>query len=207
MYVRCLSLIAAAVFILAVPFHVSAAVSGKQSFVLFGGMRSAGPHLSPDELDKTVPHGGRSYGDMVAFDRELEPGSILVKTSERRLYYVLSEKKAIAYSVGVGREGFTWSGTNRITRKAEWPEWRPPRDMIEREARRGRKLPDVMAGGPENPLGARALYIGDTLYRIHGTSAPWSIGGAVSSGCIRMINEEVIDLYERVEVGAIVVVE
>jgi lipoprotein-anchoring transpeptidase ErfK/SrfK len=137
----------------------------------------------------------------------MEPGSILIRTAERRLYYVLPDSKAIMYPVGVGREGFTWTGQDEITRKAAWPDWRPPKVMIEREAKKGHVLPAFMAGGPENPLGARALYIGDTEYRIHGTTQPWSIGRAVSSGCIRMMNHEVIDLFNRVEIGATVVVE
>jgi lipoprotein-anchoring transpeptidase ErfK/SrfK len=134
-------------------------------------------------------------------------GSILVQTKQRRLYFVLGEGQAIEYPVGVGKQGFTWVGTNQITRKAEWPTWRPPLAMIEREAERGRYLPDMMEGGEDNPLGARALYIGDTEYRIHGTTQPWSIGKAVSSGCIRMLNEHVVDLYDRVAMGALVTVE
>jgi len=153
--------------------------------------------------------GGRYLGKTtVKFNRKLKPGSILVKTKERALYYVLPGGKAIKYGVGVGREGFQWSGSHRITNKKEWPEWRPPEEMKQRElAQYGRKLPDVMPGGPENPLGARALYIGNTLYRIHGTNNPRSIGKFVSSGCIRMVNDEVIDLYNRVKVGARVIVE
>ncbi len=145
--------------------------------------------------------------EVVDFATTLAPGTILIRTGERKLYFVLPEGRAIQYGIGVGREGFTWSGTDKITRKAEWPDWHPPREMIEREERRGNYIPARMAGGPENPLGARALYIGDTMYRIHGTNQPWSIGLAVSSGCIRLLNEEVIDLYDRVEVGAQVVVE
>ena len=118
--------------------------------------------------------------------------------------------KALAYGVGVGRRGFRWSGTARIGRKTEWPAWHPPKEMIERERRRGRKLPERMEGGPENPLGARALYLfqgeTDTLYRIHGTNAPRTIGRALSSGCIRMLNQEVIHLYDNVEIGAKVIV-
>ena len=144
---------------------------------------------------------------IVDFYEPMEPGSILIRTAERRLYYVLPDSKAIMYPVGVGREGFTWTGQDEITRKAAWPDWRPPKVMIEREAKKGHVLPAFMAGGPENPLGARALYIGDTEYRIHGTTQPWSIGRAVSSGCIRMMNHEVIDLFNRVEIGATVVVE
>lgn len=130
------------------------------------------------------------------------PGSLIVRTPERALYLVMGDGKARRYKVGVGREGFQWSGTSRIVNKAEWPTWRPPQVMIEREAAKGHILPAVMEGGPENPLGARALYIGGSLYRIHGTNNAASIGGAVSSGCIRMMNTDVIDLYDRVKVGA-----
>ncbi len=145
--------------------------------------------------------------EVVDFTTSLGPGSIVIRTAERKLYYVLPAGRAIQYGISVGREGFTWSGTDKITRKAEWPDWRPPREMIEREAERGNYIPAHMAGGPENPLGARALYIGSTMYRIHGTNRPWSIGLAVSSGCIRLLNDEVIDLFDRVEIGAEVVVE
>lgn len=130
------------------------------------------------------------------------PGSIVVKTPERALYLVTGPGEARRYRVGVGREGFQWSGTSTIVRKAEWPTWRPPQAMIEREAAKGQILPAEMQGGPGNPLGARALYIGGSLYRIHGTNSPGSIGGAVSSGCIRMMNSDVIDLYDRVKLGA-----
>ena len=140
--------------------------------------------------------------EIVDYETRYKPGSIIVETSERRLYFVLEDGKAIRYGVGVGREGFTWAGTNKITRVAEWPGWTPPAAMRKRVP----DLPAYMPGGPNNPLGARALYIGSTLYRIHGTSEPWTIGQAVSSGCIRMTNEDVIDLYERVRVGATVVV-
>ncbi|HHN67881.1 MAG TPA: L,D-transpeptidase [Thermopetrobacter sp.] len=154
--------------------------------------------------------GGRYLGKTtVTFTRKkLKPGSIYINTRERALYYILPGGKALKYGVGVGREGFTWSGRHRISMKKEWPEWRPPEEMKQRELKQyGRKLPDVMPGGPNNPLGARALYIGNTLYRIHGTIAPSSIGKFVSSGCIRMLNSEVIDLYKRVRKGALVVVD
>jgi lipoprotein-anchoring transpeptidase ErfK/SrfK len=131
-----------------------------------------------------------------------KPGSIIVRTPERALYLVMDDGKALRYKVGVGREGFQWGGSSRIVNKAEWPDWRPPARMIEREAAKGVKLPAFMPGGPNNPLGARALYIGGTIFRIHGTNNAASIGGAVSSGCIRMMNEDVIDLYDRVNVGA-----
>ena len=130
------------------------------------------------------------------------PGTLIVKTPERALYYVLGDGEAMRYSIGVGREGFQWSGNSRIVAKAEWPSWTPPQTMIEREAAKGHILPPFMKGGPGNPLGARAMYIGGTIYRVHGTNAESSIGGAVSSGCIRMMNADVIDLYGRVKVGS-----
>jgi lipoprotein-anchoring transpeptidase ErfK/SrfK len=130
-----------------------------------------------------------------------KPGTIVIDTNARFLYLVMEGGKARRYGVGVGKPGFEWAGTHKITRKAEWPDWRPPAEMRAREAKKGRNLPVHMAGGPENPLGARALYLGSTLYRIHGTNQPWTIGGAVSSGCIRMRNEDVVDLYERVKIG------
>lgn len=139
---------------------------------------------------------------IVDYETTQKPGTIVIETSERRLYLVLEDGKALKYGIGVGREGFTWSGTNRITRKAEWPGWTPPAAMRKRVP----DLPAYMPGGPDNPLGARALYIGSTLYRVHGTSEPWSIGQAVSSGCIRLTNEDITDLYERVAVGAKIIV-
>lgn len=140
--------------------------------------------------------------EIVAYDGTEKPGTIIISTEERRLYFVLADGKALKYGVGVGREGFTWSGTNRISRKAEWPGWTPPAAMRKRQP----NLPAYMEGGPNNPLGARALYIGSTLYRIHGSNEPWSIGQAVSSGCIRMANEDVIHLYDQVTIGTRVVV-
>ena len=154
-----------------------------------------------------LPKSNRYEKHVVDFRRDMPSGSILVQTRLRKLYFVLGNGKANEYPVGVGREGFQWSGKNRISRKAEWPTWRPPPVMIKREAEKGHDLPEEMAGGPENPLGARAMYIGDTEFRIHGTTTPSSIGKAVSSGCIRLLNEHVIDLYERVKIGASVIVE
>ena len=172
------------------------------TFKIYGGMTNSqtASLYTPQETPGTSRRTVDFYEPMAA-------GSILIRTSERRLYYVLPNSKAIMYPVGVGREGFTWSGQDSITRKATWPDWRPPKVMIEREAKKGHVIPAFMPGGPENPLGARALYIGDTEYRIHGTTQPWSIGQAVSSGCIRMMNDEVIDLFNRVEIGATVIVE
>jgi L,D-transpeptidase catalytic domain len=131
------------------------------------------------------------------------PGTIVINTSERRLYLVLSGGQALAYGIGVGRDGFRWSGTHRITAKREWPAWTPPAQML----RRRPDLPRHMPGGVENPLGARAMYLGSTLYRIHGSNEPETIGQAVSSGCFRMTNEDVVDLYSRVSVGTTVVVK
>ena len=129
-------------------------------------------------------------------------GTIVIDTPNTYLYFVLGHDKAIRYGIGVGREGFTWSGHEKITRKAEWPDWTPPTEMIERQP----YLPRFMAGGPSNPLGARAMYLGGTVYRIHGTNQPSTIGSFVSSGCIRLVNEDVEDLYSRVKVGTKVVV-
>ena len=141
--------------------------------------------------------------EVVSFDGRYAPGTIVVSTSQRRLWFVLGNGQAIQYGVGVGRPGFTWSGTHSITMKREWPDWRPPAAMLKRRP----DLPRYMRGGPENPLGARAMYIGSTIYRIHGSNEPETIGEAVSSGCIRMTNEDVIDLYNRARVGARVVVQ
>lgn len=140
--------------------------------------------------------------EVVAFSGAYAPGTVVVNTSERRLYFVLGNGQAIRYGVGVGRPGFDWAGTQTITRKQEWPDWRPPVQMLQRRP----DLPRFMAGGPDNPLGARALYLGSSLYRIHGSNEPHTIGTAVSSGCFRMTNDDVIDLYGRVRVGTRVVV-
>ncbi|MEO0330027.1 MAG: L,D-transpeptidase, partial [Pseudomonadota bacterium] len=142
----------------------------------------------------------------VNYESSQKPGTIIIDTNTRHLYLITGNGKARRYGVGVGKEGFEWRGTQKITRKAEWPSWTPPKEMIAREAAKGRHLPTFMEGGPANPMGARALYLGSTLYRIHGTNQPWSIGQAVSSGCIRMRNEDVMDLYERTKMGAKVIV-
>jgi lipoprotein-anchoring transpeptidase ErfK/SrfK len=138
----------------------------------------------------------------VDYPTDEAPGTIVVDTGNTYLYYVLPGGKAVRYGVGVGREGFTWSGVKTVERKAEWPDWTPPAEMIERAP----YLPRFMAGGPTNPLGARAMYLNGSFYRIHGTNAPSTIGSRASAGCIRMANEDVIDLYERVKVGTKVVV-
>jgi lipoprotein-anchoring transpeptidase ErfK/SrfK len=146
----------------------------------------------PERLRRTV----------VAFDRNAAPGTIVIDTGNTVLYYVLGQGRAIRYGVGVGREGFTWAGVQTISHKAEWPDWHPPAEMVARQP----YLPRFMAGGPGNPLGARAMYLGTSQYRIHGTNDPSTIGKFVSSGCIRMTNEDVIDLFSRVDVGTRVVV-
>lgn len=149
-------------------------------------------------------HGGkRIQPKVVSYKTNHKPGTIIVDHSERRLYLVMEGGKARKYGVGVGRPGFEWTGTNRISRKAKWPGWTPPASMRKRQP----YLPAYMPGGPKNPLGARALYLGSTIYRIHGTNSPGSIGQAMSSGCIRMMNDDVKDLYNRVPVGAKVVVQ
>jgi lipoprotein-anchoring transpeptidase ErfK/SrfK len=139
---------------------------------------------------------------LVSFSSNYRPGTIVVNTAERRLYLVLGNGEAWRYGIGVGRDGFRWGGVHRVSAKKEWPSWTPPRQMLARRP----DLPRHLAGGIENPLGARALYLGSTLYRIHGSNEPETIGQAVSSGCFRMTNDDVTDLYDRVSVGATVIV-
>jgi lipoprotein-anchoring transpeptidase ErfK/SrfK len=165
--------------------------SGSATRVSFGNFAS-GTSLSRRTTRRTIDWNETKY----------PVGSIIVRTDERVLYYVAGDGEAVRYRVGVGREGFQWSGNGRIAAKKEWPSWTPPKQMIEREAEKGIEIPEFMEGGPGNPLGARALYIGGTIFRVHGTNNENSIGGAVSSGCIRMMNADVIDLYNRVKVGS-----
>lgn len=140
---------------------------------------------------------------LVGFESRYAPGTIVISTSQRRLYLVTGNGQALAYGIGVGRDGFRWGGTHRITAKKEWPSWTPPSQMLARRP----DLPRHMVGGVDNPLGARAMYLGSTLYRIHGSNEPETIGQAVSSGCFRMTNEDVTDLYGRVSVGTTVIVK
>lgn len=147
--------------------------------------------LDPKFMRQVVPYKGTETA-----------GTIVVNTGQKFLYLILGQGKAMRYGIGTARDGFEWSGTHRVSSKKEWPGWTPPAEMKKRKP----GLPDYMPGGINNPLGARALYIGSTLYRIHGTNEPWSIGTDVSSGCIRMINDDVIDLYSRVKIGAKVIV-
>jgi lipoprotein-anchoring transpeptidase ErfK/SrfK len=158
------------------------------------------PGALPNAADEQLPSALRRQ--IVFFRSNEAPGTIVVHTSERFLYVVQGNGRALRYGIGVGRDGFQWQGLLRITRKQEWPDWTPPPEMIERQP----YLPRFMAGGPGNPMGARALYLGATIYRIHGTNQPHTIGSAVSSGCFRLVNPEIIDLYERVPVGTKVIV-
>jgi lipoprotein-anchoring transpeptidase ErfK/SrfK len=154
----------------------------------------------PDDPSAELPAHLRRQ--VVTYPTREAPGTIVIDTPNTYLYYVLGNGRAIRYGIGVGREGFTWAGTQTVSRKQEWPDWHPPAEMIARQP----YLPRFMAGGPGNPLGARAMYLGNSLYRIHGTNAPSTIGQRVSSGCIRLTNEDVQDLFERVGIGSKVVV-
>jgi len=183
-------------------------------FVTFGCAAAQAQYRAPPQYQAPDRYGGsvtnffgfRFYTiiprTLVSYTGPHQPGTIIVNTSERRLYLVLAHGQALRYGIGVGRDGFSWSGTNTISMKREWPDWTPPEDML----RRRPDLPRHMVGGADNPLGARALYLGSSLYRIHGSNEPETIGQAVSSGCIRMTNDDVIDLYDRVKVGTTVVV-
>jgi lipoprotein-anchoring transpeptidase ErfK/SrfK len=158
------------------------------------------PGYVPTPEEEELP---AEYHRQVVFYRTTEaPGTIVVDTPSRFLYLVQGNSRAIRYGIGVGRDGFQWSGLLSISRKAEWPDWTPPPEMIVRQP----YLPRFMAGGPGNPLGARALYLGNTVYRLHGTNQPQTIGSAVSSGCFRLVNNDIIDLFDRVPVGTRVVV-
>jgi len=163
------------------------------------------PQYAPTEQsapDADVQADPRLQRQVVGYASNEAPGTVIIDTPHTVLYYVLGNGKAIRYGIGVGRQGFTWAGVKQIERKAEWPDWIPPQEMIERQP----YLPRFVAGGPGNPLGARAMYLGGTVYRIHGTNDPTTIGKHVSSGCIRLTNDDVSDLYSRVQVGAKVIV-
>ena len=160
----------------------------------------AAPSDDDEGIVREMP--ARLKRQVVNYATREAPGTIIIDTPNTYLYYVLGGGQAIRYGIGVGREGFTWSGVQTVTKKAEWPDWTPPAEMIARQP----YLPRYMAGGPGNPLGARAMYLGGTIYRIHGTNAPHTIGTHVSSGCLRLTNEDVTDLYSRVNVGTKVIV-
>ena len=182
------------------------------SLIAAAALLAAG-HAQAESFDFTRGHHGRrsqfrgrararSPRTTVYFNGNYAPGTIVVNTAERRLYLVLPNGQALRYGIGVGRDGFRWGGVHKITAKKEWPSWTPPAQMLARR----HDIPRHMAGGIDNPLGARAMYLGSTLYRIHGSNEPETIGQAVSSGCFRMTNDDVTDLYNRVSVGATVVV-
>ncbi len=176
------------------PAYPGSAVEPERSGYYRSGMTpGANPQIAMDP---------RYRRQVVSYDGNEKAGTVVVDTTQRFLYLVQGDGSAIRYGIGVGRPGFTWAGVKSVTRKAEWPDWVPPPEMLARRP----DLPRHMSGGPDNPLGARALYLGSSLYRIHGSNEPWTIGQAVSSGCIRMRNEDVTDLYERVKVGTKVVV-
>lgn len=175
------------------------------SNLLAGSGAQAGPNHA--DLDAEVLEMGSGWNAIqrreIYYETEEAPGTIIVDTGERRLYLILEDGMAVRYGIGVAREGFEWNATLRVSAKRVWPSWTPPEAMLKREP----DLPRHMPGGLENPLGARALYLGNTLYRIHGSNEPDTIGEAVSSGCVRMLNADVMDLYERVEVGAKVIIQ
>jgi lipoprotein-anchoring transpeptidase ErfK/SrfK len=184
-------------------------------FLFNGGRAVAPPRPSSEMLARAAPY--NTQPEVAADPRRFDPkfekqivdyrgpepaGTIVIDTPQRFLFLVQGNGTAVRYGIGVGKPGFTWAGEKKISAKKEWPDWTPPPEMLERRP----DLPHFMAGGPENPLGARAMYLGSSLYRIHGSNEPWTIGQAVSSGCIRMRNEDVIDLYDKVKVGTKVVV-
>ena len=195
------TIVFAAALLLAPAISVDAA--GAQTL----GYASTRTNPFPADEIMTSPDSGNVVPErlrraVVAFTTNEAPGTIVIDTGNTVLYYVLGQGRAVRYGVGVGREGFTWSGVQAVSRKAEWPDWHPPTEMIARQP----YLPRFMAGGPGNPLGARAMYLGSSVYRIHGTNDPSTIGKFVSSGCIRLTNEDVTDLFSRVDVGTRVVV-
>ncbi len=194
---------AALVIAAATPFAGTASAS---PFLPFGQTIQGAPTMTMqapvDQGEDSADLPARFKRQMVEYRTGEAPGTIVIDTPNTYLYLVLGNGRAMRYGIGVGREGFTWAGTQNVTRKAEWPDWTPPPEMIERQP----YLPRFMAGGPGNPLGARAMYLGGSVYRIHGTNDPSTIGHRVSSGCIRLTNDDVSDLYGRVNVGTKVVV-
>ncbi len=191
---RKISFVKSGIFIAFLLSFVSTASAGT-NFLFFNS--AASPENADDRpLASPIPR------ETVSYSASYAPGTIIISTRERRLYFVLPGGQALRYGVGVGRPGFTWAGVTHVARKREWPDWTPPSQMLKRRP----DLPRHMEGGIDNPLGARAMYLAGTLYRIHGSNEPDTIGQAVSSGCIRMTNDDVTDLYERAKVGATVVV-
>ncbi|MBR0985762.1 L,D-transpeptidase [Bradyrhizobium liaoningense] len=180
------------------PVHAAAAVPAPAAAPIPAPVPA--PLAEPPKADADAP--GALVRQVVDYASRQAPGTVIIDTGNTFLYFVLNDRQAMRYGIGVGREGFTWSGEQTVARKAEWPDWHPPVEMVSRQP----YLPRFMAGGPGNPLGARAMYLGETEYRIHGTNNPATIGKRVSSGCIRLTNDDVTDLYERVKVGAKVIV-
>ncbi len=178
------------------PVHASAPAPAP----ITAAVPAPAPLAEPPKADAESP--GALVRQVVDYASRQPPGTVIIDTGNTFLYFVMNDRQAMRYGIGVGREGFTWSGEQTVARKAEWPDWHPPVEMVSRQP----YLPRFMAGGPGNPLGARAMYLGETEYRIHGTNKPDTIGKRVSSGCIRLTNDDVTDLYERVKVGAKVIV-
>ena len=199
------AVLAAAAFVLTATVFTDAAVASQRTF-LFDLFHPNGADGRPRDNVRLksgkVKLSPEFRRQIVAYKTNQPVGTIVVNTGEKFLYLVLGNGKALRYGIGTARDGFAWNGTHRVTNKREWPGWTPPAEMKRRQP----GLPDYMPGGINNPLGARAIYIGSTLYRIHGTNEPWTIGQNVSSGCIRMVNADVEDLYERVKIGARVIV-
>jgi lipoprotein-anchoring transpeptidase ErfK/SrfK len=196
--------LAALIAATALSLSCGAAQSAPLAYVSPAPQTQVAPQNNYDQLigDEDAQLPPQLQRQVVDYSGREAPGTIIVDTPHTYLYLVLGNGKAMRYGIGVGREGFTWSGVKQVARKAEWPDWYPPAEMIQRQP----YLPRMTAGGPGNPLGARAMYIGGTEYRIHGTNDPTTIGKHVSSGCIRLTNEDVIDLFSRVKVGAKVIV-
>jgi lipoprotein-anchoring transpeptidase ErfK/SrfK len=199
--------LAAALAIGSFAFSASATAAPLPLFPFFLAPQTEAPPpvaVEPQDEERSATElPARLKRQVVSYPTREAPGTIIIDTPNTYLYLVLGNGQAMRYGIGVGRDGFTWSGTQTITRKAEWPAWTPPPEMIQRQP----YLPRHMAGGPGNPLGARAMYLGGTIYRIHGTNAPETIGTHVSSGCLRLTNEDVTDLYSRVNVGTKVIVK
>nr|WP_040401417.1 L,D-transpeptidase [Amorphus coralli] len=204
----------AALGILALALGLAGTASAQSSSRIYDPSSKTWISFDPEKVERDATARGRVTPErfrrtLVPFRTSEPPGTIIIDTDRKYLFYVLPDFQAIRYGVGVGREGFGWSGEVEVGRKAEWPTWTPPAEMIERDPDSA-KYAGGMPGGPDNPLGARALYLykdgRDSLYRVHGTNEPWSIGHSVSSGCIRMNNEDVIDLYSRTEPGTKVIV-
>ena len=190
----------AAAATLALGFAVSAQAQDAKPFAGIVIVPASAPPTAQVEINQAQPQFKRAV--IVAFASDKKPGSIIVDTHENKLYYILGMDRAAMYRIASAKPGFEWAGTNKVSSKVQWPDWRPP---VEMQARRP-ELPAYMAGGPKNPLGARAIYLGATIYRIHGTNEPKSIGHDASSGCIRMLNEDVTELYQFVKVGTEVTV-